>query len=223
MEEKSKLLKETKEKYDMFLKEAEEQKQEQEHQQEEVMQRRMYNLKMRHNERCQETVKIFRQKDRTSEEKQDVARLLREAWKEYEREREQICPDPGENRKDQKESSLSRNARILAKRCEDYGENTDAIRRRQRLDYERSREETLAEQKDDAVEENADEQEQLEDEPASSSGARFGRRVHGIYEHFDDCPDDPKYSICKHCNRKVSDENEIFYFWPLLEYLEIKL
>ena len=43
-----------------------------------------------------------------------------------------------------------------------------------------------------------------------------GRRAHGIYEHFDDCPDDPKYSICKHCGRKVCDESNIFDMWTLL-------
>ena len=247
MGEKSKLLKKTKEKYDILLEEA---KKLNERDQQEVMQREMYKLKMRHNEKCQEIVKIFR----TTEEKEEVARLLREARKEYEHEKQQICPE--ENREDQKES-LSRNARILAKRCEDSGENTDAIRRRQRLDYEKmttssaqficsecqatfdTRKKCMnhkadvhsakenqsrgAKQKNEAdrIELPQDEGGDRENEWQASSSPwatapPSGRRAHGIYEHFDDCPDDPKYSICKHCGRKVCDESNIFDMWTLL-------
>ena len=198
MEEKSRLLKETKEKYDRLLKEA---KDPYEQRLEQVMNQKMYELKMRHNEKCQDIVKMFRQGSGTAEEKQEVARLLREARKEFEHEKERICPE--KDRNDLKESSLSRNARILAKRFEIHGEDTDVIRRRQRLDFEENREEMLAEQKNEADNSSSSLA------PASSSG----RRVHGIYEHYDDCPDDPKYSICRHCSRKVSDENMIFDFW----------
>ena len=33
------------------------------------------------------------------------------------------------------------------------------------------------------------------------------RRKHGIWEHFEDSPNNKKYAICKHCNKEISRGN----------------